>query len=438
MNVQLLKRKDFTLLILGKFVSLLGTGMQNFALSLYVLSVTGSGTKFASVLAVGLIPQIVLGPVGGVFADWFDRKKIIVLLDMLSGIIIAIMAAIYFATGQISMMQIYITVISLSTISILFNPAISSVIPSIMKKEELIDANSFNSLVMTIGQFLSPIIAGIIYGVFGLLAILIVNSISFILSSISEMFITIPKSQKKVEKFSINQFHKDFTEGIKFIKTKSILLKLIICSFVINFLFNPIGAVVFPYLSKRVLRVSDIQYGFFEASILIGSLIAPFLSGMIAKKFTIHKIYYWGTIIEGILIGMIGIIAYPNFLGLFNGNLIPYISLILVGIMVITVLIIVNISVMTLFQQQIPIEMMGRVNSVDMTLSMASIPLGQIAFGLLLDNIQTYIIVVSSGIILILVGAAFGYSLKNIKKEEVMDETLDNSLPELANFIEKN
>lgn len=76
MNLKPIKRKDFSLLILGKLVSLLGSNMQQFALSLYVLALTGSATIFASMLSISILPRIILSPIAGVFGDWFDRKKL--------------------------------------------------------------------------------------------------------------------------------------------------------------------------------------------------------------------------------------------------------------------------------------------------------------------------------------------------------------------------
>lgn len=75
MKFNLLKEKNFSLLMFGKITSLIGSNMQSFALSLFVLSTTGSATKFASILAIALIPQLLLGPFAGVIVDWFYRKK---------------------------------------------------------------------------------------------------------------------------------------------------------------------------------------------------------------------------------------------------------------------------------------------------------------------------------------------------------------------------
>ncbi|SDP63254.1 MFS transporter [Clostridium gasigenes] len=138
MNFKILKDKNFSLLMFGKITSLVGSSMQTFALSLFVLATTGSATKFASILAVTMIPQLILGPFAGVFVDWFDRKKIIISLDILSGVVVSTFAVIYFITGQMPIGYIYILAITLSLISTLFQPTIQTIIPTITKKDDLI------------------------------------------------------------------------------------------------------------------------------------------------------------------------------------------------------------------------------------------------------------------------------------------------------------
>lgn len=198
MNLSLFKKRNFTLVILGKFVSLLGTiFFQEFALSLYVLNQTGSGTKFASVLAIALIPKLILGPFAGVLADWFDRKKMVVILDMLSGVIVAGFGVLFMVNGFLSLLQIYILVLALSIISVIFNPTMGTMIPMIVKKEELGDANAINSLVTSITSIIAPLIAGIVFGLAGLLPVLVINAISFMLSAFSESFIQVIMEKKQ-------------------------------------------------------------------------------------------------------------------------------------------------------------------------------------------------------------------------------------------------
>jgi MFS family permease len=68
-------RKNIILLLLGQSVSLFGTSIYTFAISLYILSTTGSGFNFSLSLALGTLPGVLFSPISGVIADRFDRKK---------------------------------------------------------------------------------------------------------------------------------------------------------------------------------------------------------------------------------------------------------------------------------------------------------------------------------------------------------------------------
>lgn len=87
MRFDMLKDKNFGLLMFGKVISLIGSEMLTIALSLYVLQTTKSTTAFASVLAITIIPKLILGPMCGVIVDWVDRKRLMVYLDFVSGVI---------------------------------------------------------------------------------------------------------------------------------------------------------------------------------------------------------------------------------------------------------------------------------------------------------------------------------------------------------------
>lgn len=176
MNLRLLKQKDFSLLISGKLVSLLGSNMLQFALSLYVLAITGSATIFASILSISIIPRLLLSPMAGVFGDWFDRKKTIVLLDFINAVVISVFALTFAVKDALTVPLIYVLVILLEITEIFSGSAMSAVLPSLVKKEQLMEANSLNSLVMNIGNTLAPIAAALLYNYLGMKYILIVCS----------------------------------------------------------------------------------------------------------------------------------------------------------------------------------------------------------------------------------------------------------------------
>ncbi|MBU5590388.1 MFS transporter [Clostridium sp. MSJ-4] len=411
MRIKLLKDRNFGLLMWGKFISLVGTQMQNFALSLYVFKITGSATKFATVLMISMLPQLLLGPIVGVFTDWMDRKKIIVSMDILNGLIIGVYAILFYLNGGLSLGSIYLFVVLLSLISMIFQPAIATVIPSIVKKEDLVDANSMNTFIMNMGNLISPMIAGALFGLYGLFIILLLNSISFILSGISEMFIHIPKVNKAPEEISFKTFSRDLKEGLSFIKNSNILISVIGIAMIVNFVGSPLGSIGFIYISKNVLGVSDLQYGIVEGVASLGMLLSPIICSAMAKKYPLKKLLFYNLLGTGFLIMLVAIVPFKPFLNLFNSNFVPYIALIVVNFFMILLMSIVNISLSIMFQQTVPLNLMGRVNTVMSAGCMATMPLGQLVFGIMYDKVSTSLCVVISAIIIIVSLLAFKNTL---------------------------
>ncbi|QSX05341.1 MFS transporter [Sedimentibacter sp. zth1] len=419
MKIVLLKDKDFLLLMLGKLVSLIGSDMQSFALSLYVLKITGSATKFASVLSITIIPKLILGPIAGVFTDWLDRKKIIVCFDFLNGVIIGIYAILFNFTGELTMTSIYFLVFILSLTSVVFQPAISTVIPSIVKKDHLIDANGINSIVMSIGSLVAPMIAGILMGMNGMLIIFWVNSISFMLSATSEVFIRIPNYNKMPNKISFKAFKRDFVEGIRYIKNTKIIVVFISIVIIVNFAFNPLFNIGIVFICKEVLKISDFQYGVMQTVLVVSMFIAPILCGYISKKISIGKIVFYNIFFICILSLFIAIISTESFRSMFCSNMVPFILILSICFVVGVILGIINISVGVVVQKNVSLDKLGRVNTVMTTGTMSIIPMGMMFFGFLYDTIPVWLCVTISAIIMFAGIITFKNTLFETEKEYV-------------------
>lgn len=411
MNLKLIKQKDFSLLILGKLVSLLGSNMQQFALSLYVLALTGSATIFASILSISILPRLILSPIAGVFGDWFDRKKTIVLLDISNSIIIGIFAITFIIYGKLSIPMIYVLVILLEITEIFFASAMSAVLPSIVKKEDLLEANSFNSLVMNIGHILSPILAASIYGIFGMKIILIINAISFLLSAISETFINIPKSNKKPEKIDMKSFKADLMEGINVVKSDKLISTMISLGTIINFSVVPVFSVGLVFIIKEVLKSTDFQFGLFQMILSASMIAAPIICGSLIKKIKIGKLCYISFVSIAILIFIMAIVPLGFVLNYFNSNIVTYILILIISFMIGMAVTVANIALGTLFNEVVPLGLMGRTSTIFNLAVTVFIPIGQMIFGFLYDIIYPSFVISISGIILIIAVIKYRTSL---------------------------
>lgn len=423
MKLSLLRQKDFSLLICGEFASLFGTLIQSFALSLYVLDMTGSAKSFASVMAITILPRLILGPIAGVFADWFDRKKIIVYLDFLSSIVVGSFAFIYFIYGELSLIHVYILSVLLALISTFFNPASSTIIPSIVKKEELVEANTISSFVMRIPNFLSMVVGGFLYGLFGLFPILLVNSLSFLLSAVSEMFINVPKNNNKPEKISFASFKKDFGEGLRLILNNSSMLTMIIIALILNSMLSPIFGIGVPFVSREILSITAEKYGLMQSISVIGMFLSPIIASKCCKNLKVGHIVVGTMLINSLLVAAMSIIPTSFFLNMFEGQLVPIITMTIISFTSTLLIGITNIALTIQFQNIIPLSMMGRVGSVMGTVCVAAVPIGQMVFGFMFDKIEAWLCIFIGASILFITILLFAKNLCRENNTDTMQET---------------
>ena len=129
--------RDFGLLFWGRLVSQVGDGIHYLALTWLVLDLTGSGTALGTLLLVSSLPMVLLAPFTGVLADLWDRKTIVVSMDVVRGLVILALGFIH-KQGYLTMPILYGATVLSSLCGVLFGPAISAAVPGLVKKEELV------------------------------------------------------------------------------------------------------------------------------------------------------------------------------------------------------------------------------------------------------------------------------------------------------------
>jgi len=433
MSIKLLKQKNFLLLLIGKLISLLGSNMLQFALSLYVLKITGSATVFASILSIIIIPRLIFSPFGGVMGDWFDRKKSIIFWDTLNFIFIGSLSIIFALQGNLKLSLIYTLVIFLEIVEIFFHSSISAVLPSIVSKDDLLEANATNSIVLNIGNLLAPLLAAALYGTFGMGTILAITSISFMLSAVTKMFINIPKSNKMPEKISLSAFKDDFLGGIRLIKDNKLFTTIVIVGGVLNFSIAPVAQIGITFISKEILKVTDFQFGLFQTIMSTSMILAPLIGGKYVKKMRIGKLLFTSFLAIGFTVLSMSLIPLKSSMNV----IIPYVLLLIGSFIIGMSATFANISLGTLFSQIVPLELMGRASTIMSMAMTILIPIGQMLFGYLYDRIEANYVFVIAGVILLVdifvhKKSLLEYGLEIPKKAEKGAEIDENQvLPEV-------
>ncbi|MCT4598494.1 MAG: MFS transporter [Vallitalea sp.] len=388
-------KKNMILFLVGKLVSLFGTRIYGFAMSLYILKVTGSALNFAITILLSTVPSLIFGPIGGVIADKLDRKKMVLLTDFFSGVIMFVA----FLLSQIYGLQlfiIYISTIFLSILNTLFSTGFDAALPNLVDDDKLGKINSYNQAINSLSSIIAPILGGVIYALVPATYFILFNGVSFVLSAISESFIEFYwKVDRKVQKINIKEvnFFDDIKNGFNYIKKKSDLMIVLEACLFINFLFTAL-AVSIPHLLVVQFAVSDKAYGGIEAAFGVGSLLMSILFANKLGKFKPIKtgIYLMilasSFILCSIPLIFILLATIPNFVPIYYG---------VVNFIIGSIIILINIPLVVYIQETSDDEYRGRVMALVTTIASAITPLGFLLHGLILDFIPTWIIIIYAG-----------------------------------------
>ena len=183
--------KSFWGIVVGQFISLFGNSVLRYSLSLYILDITGSVSIYSLIMALTVIPQIVIAPYGGALADRVSKKKIMIILDVVTGIIV-LGYGLFMMNCDISMLGLGSFICGMAVIQNIYDPVVRASLPAIVSENELASANSITQMISTAASILGPVAAGGVYGFYGIQIVLIIDGISFLISAVIELFLVIP------------------------------------------------------------------------------------------------------------------------------------------------------------------------------------------------------------------------------------------------------
>ncbi|HEX3030309.1 MAG TPA: MFS transporter, partial [Clostridia bacterium] len=198
------KRKDrlwtmnFLLLWQGQLISLTGDVFYSFALGFWVLALTGSTALMGTLMAASAIPRVIISPIAGVVVDRYNRKHLLVMMDMIRGIFIVFIAIAAY-NGFISIYMVFTAGIVLGICGSFFSPAVNSALPDIVPQAKLVNANSAIGIIQTGSNIVGSSIGGVIYHTFGASFMFLLDGLSYLFSGIIELFIKIPRHEKSQE-----------------------------------------------------------------------------------------------------------------------------------------------------------------------------------------------------------------------------------------------
>ncbi len=377
--LKVLAKRNVALLLGAQSVSAMGSIVQSFALSLFVLA-SGSGVKFATVLAVGMIPRL-FGPLTGVVVDRVNRKRLLVVLDVLAGILTVAFALYHRFVAELSLPAIYLLVLLSSSLQAFDDPAISAILPDLVESDDLTDANSVSSTISNASYIVMPVLAALLYNGVGLFVVMLFNGASFFLSALLEGGLRYQWKPQPAE--ARTSFRRSFAEGMGAIAGSRELILIVVVSVLANLALNPFLNVGIPYMIRINLGASEGLYGLSQSLVFVGPVVGSVLASVLLKRVDYKPLLTWVLALDAVLVAAAALCVYDT-----HGTFGPvrYAALCLMGFAVIATMALASVGTVTAMQKLVPGQLLGRVGGAVTSMAMLAIPLGQWLYGFGLDH----------------------------------------------------
>ena len=387
----LARNRNFSLLWVGQLLSFFGDRIHQVALGVLVLRF-GSDADLGFTLAATAVPSLVLGPLAGALVDRWNRRATMIICDLLrAGLVLLVPLAITIHIGLV--IAIAFTVAS---VGLLFRPAKTAILPSIVSEQHLMTANSASTLNETLADIGQPLAAAIVAALAGLIAAaFVLDSATYLVSALFIWAMVVPRQELEAsEPISLGAIWREMAEGWNFLTHQAELLANTVVSTVAQI---AIGAefVVSLIYAERILNQDTlpwpINYGWLMGALGLGSVIGGVVIGTMATKAPKGPLTIAGFVGVGVSLVLAGLVTNP-YLAIvifFFGGVANMLFL---------------IPTITLFQQRTPQRLFGRVVSTRQALTFGAMSLAMGVSGWLAGVIGANLVFVGAGAVTVVAG----------------------------------
>lgn len=366
--------KDFLILWSSQAVSTLGTAMTNFALIIWVYEQKGTASSMTLLSVFSFLPSILFCFIAGTIADRWDKKRIMLVADLLAAIGTVTVLVLYL-TSALQIWHLYVINFLLSFMNAFQNPASYVATSLLVPKEHYVRVSGLQALSGSIITILAPALGSALIALGGLHTVLLVDLCTFSIAFLVLLFyIKIPRIAP-AKKDQDEPFLSSCLSGVRFLKEHTALLRIILFFAFINFIAKMGGYGMMPAMILSRTGGDQSALGYTEAAVGIGTLAGSiWVTAMKPAKSRVRTIFLACGI--SFLLGDVGqalSCSLPLWvIAAFVSN-VPMAFL--------------NANLTAVMRLHVPIAMQGRVFSARDTIQYSTIPLGLFLGGLLADHV---------------------------------------------------
>lgn len=315
---RLFRNRSFVALWLGQTISFIGDYFYWLAIPIMVEKLTGSALQVGLSMMSSALPVLLLGPVAGVFVDRWDRKRTMIVADLLRAFLV--LACLFVRTAD-QVWIYYVVAFAMSCISRFFFPARGAALPLIVSDPgDLLAANGLMQIVETVGLLAGPALAGFTIGIWGSGAAFVADSASYLVSAAAILLVTVPKTtagrpEAAGSRGSVGVVLGEMRQGLSALFGSRVMVGILLCLSVVQLGMGAVNVIWVPFM-QRTFGLGPEGLGAVDTAQGIGMALGGLMLGMIVTRMSKKSMASWGIIILGILIALIGVAPAWSLAGL--------------------------------------------------------------------------------------------------------------------------
>ncbi|AKB46964.1 Macrolide-efflux protein [Methanosarcina sp. Kolksee] len=336
----------FLFIWFGQFISVIGTGLTVFSLGVYVYQQTNTASSYVFILMCVFLPPFLLKPYGGILADRYDRRLMMILGDL--GATLGLLFIFFMMLkGNIQLWQIYFGIATSSVFSAFQEPAYKALITDLLPEAQYARASGLVQLASSAQYLISPFLAGVLLTIIDIKFIFLIDTTTLLISSSIVIWIRNISGKVKIDQHKQNIIA-DLKEGMKEFSNNRGVVNLVIITMITLFFVGLLQSLFIPLLlSLTTVKTVGISQSICASGILIGSLFI----GVFGSKNRYVKTLSISLFLSGIFFANLGL----------SKNII---FVTLAGFMFFATLPFINTSIEVLIRKNIDNRKQGRVWSL--------------------------------------------------------------------------
>jgi MFS family permease len=361
--------RNFRLFLMGLFVSLIGTWMQQVGQAWLVLKLTNDPLALGIIAMAQFGPILVLGPFGGIVADSVSKRKALMVTQTAAGLLAIVLAAL-FVTDNLAVWHIFVLAIGLGIVNAFDIPIRQAFVIEMVGREDVANAVALNSTVFNLTRIVGPAIAGLTIASVGIAPLFFINAASYLATVLSLVLMRTSEMHPPTERAVVTRHWRSvvdlLVEGMRYTRgNPRILLIIVLVGTVSTFAMN--FSVLIPLVARDVLHGDADTYGFLLSAAGVGSLISA-LSIAFRRNASTGRLFMGAALVG---LGMVG-------LGISRWLPLSLAMMFVAGWGAISMAATAN----TVIQLTVPDVLRGRVVSLYSTVFVGSTPIGGLFSGI--------------------------------------------------------